>query len=159
MPKKLSPNFTLEELIFSQTATRLGIDNTPTPKQVAAMKALCVNLLQPIRDRIGLSIVVNSGFRSPMLNRAVSGAVNSQHLEGRAADIVCHTIGTKELFKRIAAMKLPFDQLIYEGGRNSQWVHISYAGKKARKEILAASFPESGGVLYRKLSKSEIAFV
>jgi zinc D-Ala-D-Ala carboxypeptidase len=159
MPKKLSASFTLEELIFSQTAARKGINNIPTAQQVRALKALCAHVLQPIRDAIGKPLFVSSGFRSPELNRELGGAKNSQHLDGKAADIVCSAITSKDLFKRVLTMDLPFDQLIYEGGKQSQWVHVSYNGKRGRREILAATFPTSGGVEYRSLSQSEAARV
>ena len=159
MPTKLTQHFTLEEMTFSQTAARDGIDNKPAALQIKALKALCVNLLEPIRITLAQSVMITSGFRSPKLNRAVGGAASSQHLEGKAADIVCPAMTPKALFKRVLAMNLPFDQIIYEGGRQSQWVHISYNGKKGRGEILEATFPESGGVQYRKLSRAEAARV
>jgi len=159
VPTKLSMDFTLEELVFSQTAARNNIDNKPTPQQIRALKSLCACVLQPIRDALRVPLVVTSGFRSAALNRTVGGAANSQHLEGKAADLICTAMTSKDLFKRVLQMNLPVDQLIYEGGKQSQWVHISYSSKKPRCEILAATFPLSGGVQYRTLSMSEAARV
>jgi len=150
---QLSKSFTLQELVFSQTAAREGIDNTPGPAQIRAMRQLCTKIPQPLRDAVGMPIVVSSGYRSPRLNKFVGGSLRSQHMEGRAADVVCFSLDTKQLFKRVLELKLPFDQLIYEGGRESVWVHVSFDPKRARREIMTATFPEAGGVLYKKISR------
>ena len=150
---QLSKSFTLAELVFSQTAARDGIDNTPNAQQVRAMRALCANILQPLRDSVGMPLIVSSGYRCPRLNRAIGGSMTSQHMEGRAADVVCFGIETKELFKRVLELKLPFDQLIYEGGRQSIWVHVSFDPKRDRRTIMTATFPEAGGVVYEKISR------
>ena len=136
---QLSKSFTLQELVFSQTAAREGIDNTPSPAQIRAMRELCTKILQPLRDAVGMPIVVSSGYRSPRLNKFVGGSLRRQHMEGRAADVVCFSLDTKQLFKRVLELKLPFDQLIYEGGRESVWVHVSFDAKRARREIMTAA--------------------
>jgi zinc D-Ala-D-Ala carboxypeptidase len=151
---KLSKSFTLQELIFSQTAAREGIDNTPAPAQVRAMRELCGNVLQPLRDSIGMPLVVSSGYRCARLNKYVGGSVRSQHMEGRAADVVCFGMDTKKLFKHVLELKLPFDQLIYEGGRQSIWVHVSFDPERDRRIIMTATFPDAGGVLYQKMSRT-----
>lgn len=155
MPTALSTNFTLEEMTFSQTAARLGIANLPDPGQIAALQALCTNVLQPLRDQLGLAITISSGFRSPALNRAVGGAADSQHLAGQAADLQCFTLSTADFFKRVLALNLPYDQLIYEGGREATWVHVSYNPSGARGQILRATFPPAGGVEYASLSRDQ----
>ena len=149
----LTKSFTLEELVFSQTAAREGIDNTPGPAQIRAMRQLCTNLLQPLRDELGVPIVISSGYRCARLNRVVGGSASSQHIEGRAADLVCFSMDTKKLFKRVLELKLPFDQLIYEGGRQSVWVHVSFDPQRDRRSIMTATFPEAGGVRYQKISR------
>jgi len=149
----LTKSFTLEELVFSQTAAREGIDNTPAAAHVRAMRALCTNVLQPLRDAVGAPLVVSSGYRSSRLNRFVGGSVRSQHMEGKAADVVCFSMDTKKLFKRVLELKLPFDQLIYEGGRESVWVHVSFDPQRDRRSIMTATFPAAGGVLYTKISR------
>ncbi len=152
----LSRNFTLTELTFSQTAARRNIANKPSARQVEALRALCINILQPVRDAIGKSLTVTSGYRSPALNAAVKGSKTSQHMAGQAADIVCFAIPTKDLFKQILQLGLPFDQIIYEGGKTSIWVHVSFrADGGNRGEILAASFPKIGGVKYRALTHAQ----
>lgn len=94
-------NFTVDELCRSKTAQRRGINNTPTPSIRVNLEKLIANVLQPLRDKYGKPIIVDSGYRCPKLNQAVGGAKTSQHLYGQAADI--HTVSdsvkdNKELF-------------------------------------------------------------
>ena len=74
----LSRNFTLQELIKSDTAIRKGIDNNPNADQIEKLKLLCETILQPVRDHFG-RVKVTSGFRSPQLCTAIGSSVNSQH--------------------------------------------------------------------------------
>lgn len=67
----LSANFTLKELTKSDTATRLGLDNTPDEQALENLKTLCEMVLQPVREHFGKSVTVNSGYRSPESNAAV----------------------------------------------------------------------------------------
>ncbi len=115
--------FSVKELCCSVKAKKLGIDNTPTDKAVENMTRLIKVVLDPLREAYGQPITVNSGYRSPALNKAVGGAKNSQHMTGEAADI---TVGSKEgnkwLFEYIRD-NLPYDQLIDE--YDYSWVHVS----------------------------------
>src|SRR6056300_1186132 len=83
---KLSENFTMAEFIKSDTANRLGIDNTPEGEHLEAAKALFENVVQKVRDHFGTT-VINSGYRGPALNEAVGVSSRSQHCKGQAADI------------------------------------------------------------------------
>ena len=132
---QLSKNFSLDEMIKSQTAERKGIPNTPDDVQVHAMAMLCENILQPIRDEFG-SFIVSSGFRSPELCLAIGSTINSQHAKGQAADFEVAGVDNYELARWIEA-NLPFDQLILEcyTGGNSGWVHCSYV-ENGRGETL-----------------------
>ena len=87
--------FSLNEFITSPTARRLGIDNMPTFEIVDNLNRLA-DYLDGIREKLGKSILINSGYRSPMLNKAVGGVANSQHLKGLAADIVCSDMESLE---------------------------------------------------------------
>lgn len=127
---KLTNNFTLEELYASNTAKSKGIDNTPPTKVVQYLTALAKNVLQPIRDEWGESIIVSSAYRCPKLNSAVGGAKNSDHRYGCAADIRTKSNTAKDnkrLFNLIIAMKdqgrLKCRQIIDEYGY--KWIHVS----------------------------------
>lgn len=138
---QLSPHFTLAEM----TRTSVKADNTPPPEVVENLRALCVNVLEPLRVAMGKPMRVNSGFRSAAVNKAVGGSNTSQHSTGEAADIEFDGFDNKALAEKIVAMKLPFDQLILEGHKegdpNSGWVHVSHKRSgKQRKQVLTATF-------------------
>lgn len=146
---QLSKHFHLREFTRSQTAARRGIDNQPGPVAVDALALLCETLLEPVRRNFGRPVVVNSGFRSAPLNRAIGGSRTSQHVLGEAADIEVPGIANAEVAQWIAA-HLPFDQLILEahvpGDPASGWVHVSLApGRPQRGQLLTAT-PKGGGL-------------
>lgn len=116
---KITKNFTLEEMTHSDTALRLRIDNQPDEEAQYALLALCENVLQPLRDRLGKPITINSGYRSIELNKSVGGSGTSQHCKGEAADL---SGDIKGIFTTLIDSSLPFDQLIWE----NTWVHISH---------------------------------
>lgn len=137
---QLTNNFTLAELCKSQTALRKGIDNLPKdPDTVAKMQTLAEEVLQPVRDKFGPT-VINSGYRCKKLNTAIGGSKKSQHCFGEAADIEVPTISNRDLAEWIKN-NLDFDQLILEfyNGKDpsSGWVHVSYKNKDDnRKQVL-----------------------
>lgn len=131
---KLSPHFTLEEMTRSQTAARRDIANEPDDAAVAALKTLCVEVLEPIRVHFDRPVIVTSGYRSPELNRAIGGSRTSQHSQGEAADIVVPGVAVIDLAQWIHR-NLNYDQLIYEFGR---WVHVSYRAGRLRSQDLSA---------------------
>lgn len=132
----LSKNFTLSELTNSSTANYYKVSNTPDRWALDNLKKLCNEVLQPIRDKWGDSIFINSGYRSPSVNRLVKGSASSQHLKGEAADI---TVGSKEgnkkLFDVIVQMidkgEIKVGQLIDE--YDYKWIHISIPYKKVNQ--------------------------
>lgn len=136
---KLTPNFTLEEMCASSTATARHIDNTPTESVKINLRALCENVLQPLRDAYGKSIVINSGYRCKKLNSAVGGSKTSQHMTGEAADIRCNNKVTREWIFDYIKTHLTFDQLILEhNSSGTYWVHVSYRKDgKNRKQVIA----------------------
>lgn len=150
---KLSPHFSLSELTRSEAATRGGFDNTPPPEAVEALRALCVNVLEPLRVAVGKPMRINSGYRGPEANRAVGGSATSQHCKGEATDIEIDGYDNKRLAEKIIEMKLPFDQLILEGyvagNPNSGWVHVSHKKNANRGEVLTATF-SGGKATYKK---------
>lgn len=147
---RLSKNFTLQELTKSQTALRHGIDNTPGDEHLANAKALFEKVVQPVRDKFGVT-VINSGYRGPKLNEAVGGSSRSQHCKGEAVDIECPGTPNYDVAKYIQD-NLDFDQLILEfytpGIPDSGWVHVSYKSTENRKSVLTA-MKENGKTVYK----------
>ena len=133
---KISPNITYAEAIHSETAKRKGIDNTPNPTQIEAMKLLAEKVFQPLREWVGGPIKVNSFFRSADLNEAIGGSKTSQHCKGQAIDIddVYGYKTNAEMYHWIKE-NLDFDQMIWEFGddNNPNWVHISYVSPDANR--------------------------
>mgnify|MGYP001417709604 CR=1 FL=1 len=82
---QISKNFTVEEFTYSRKAIENGIDNMPGESQIAAIRLLITQLIQPLRDRLGEPIAITSGYRCPGVNRLVGGVVNSQHTRGEGA--------------------------------------------------------------------------
>ena len=151
---KLSANFTLSELTKSQMATRHGIPNEPKPDHIDNLKALCINVLQPIRSEFEKPVMISSGYRSPELCVRIGSSINSQHAKGQAADFEIHSVSNKDLAIWIKN-NLEFDQLILEffndSGHepNSGWVHCSYSATENRNQSLIAYRDENGKVQYK----------
>lgn len=133
---KLSPNFTLGELVASQSAARRGLDNTPSPQVIGALKDLCVHVLQPLREHFDRPVVVSSGYRSIAVNKSISGSSTSQHTKGEAADFTIPGISNLAVCQWIQR-NLKYDQLIYEFGE-SGWIHCSYRVGRLRSMDLRA---------------------
>lgn len=131
--------FTIDELCHSDTAQAKGIDNSPSAVVRGNLEALVSNVLDPLREAFGKPIIVNSGYRSTLLNNSVGGAKNSQHTRGEAADITAEDVkDNKQLFE-IIRENLPFDQLIWEKGTRTYpaWIHVSFKREgRNRKQIL-----------------------
>lgn len=125
---QLTKHFRLNEFTRSATASKYGIDNTPPVEVISNLQALCVNVLEPLREYFNTPIIISSGYRCPALNSHpnVRGATNSQHLKGEAADI---HLPSKELGRKYAEFILEncsFDQMLYETDRNgTSWLHVS----------------------------------
>lgn len=120
-------NFTLGEFTRSNRAAALRIDNTP-PVDVIPRLLATAHMLQRIRDRLGKPITITSGYRCPALNKAVGGVTSSDHISGQAADIVAPGYGTPQALAEWIAPRvseLGIGQLILEGIKGKQWVHVS----------------------------------
>ena len=126
-------------------AERRGINNSPRTKEeekrvIENLKALCMEVLQPLRDFLGKPVVISSGYRCAELNKAVGGVRNSQHMKGEAADI--HVENTEHLLKIMHFImdETDFDQVIWERNRaGTQWVHVSYKREGVNRHQVVSS--------------------
>ena len=142
---KLSKNFTYEELCHSGVAERKGLRNRPKTKEeervvIENLKALCIEVLQPLRDYLGKPVVISSGYRSEEVNRMVGGVKGSQHLKGEAVDIAVEN--TEHLLKimHFIMEETDFDQLIWEKNKaGTQWGHVSYRRNGVNKHQVLSS--------------------
>lgn len=143
---QLSPHFSLEELVASETAARTGIDNTPPDALMPNLRALAEGL-ELVRAALGnRPIHINSGYRCEALNTRVGGAARSRHVFGLAADIICPSFGTPlQVCRAIVAAGVKPDQVIHEFGK---WCHVSFAapGAAPRGELLTIASAATGYV-------------
>lgn len=126
---QLTEHFKLSEFTRSSTADKYGFKNTPNENQITNLKALCENVLEPLRQHFNVPIVISSGFRCPKLNALVGGATNSQHKTGEAADIHIPDEETGMRWFLWLKDNVPFHQLIWEKSTPSSthhWIHVSY---------------------------------
>jgi zinc D-Ala-D-Ala carboxypeptidase len=134
----LSKHFTLEEMIHSQTASRLGLDNTPTKVALEALKFTAENM-ELVRELFGHPIVISSGYRSLAVNKAVGGAATSQHTRGEAVDFLCPGFGVPaNLMKILTKSTIKYDQCIleYPLAANGGWIHISFNKTPRRQNLV-----------------------
>ena len=147
---RLSKNFTLPEIIHSNTAKRLGINNAPNKEHLKNMQVLVRDLIQPMRDALG-PIRISSGYRNPELNRAIGGSSKSQHCKGEALDLQYWSKGkmcNKEIYDWVIKSGIEFDQMINEF--DYSWIHISLKSNgKNRKQILEAYKDSDGDTAYK----------
>ena len=146
----LSENFTLQELIYSDTAIRKSIPNEPNDEQIENLKIVCENILEPVRSNFKAPVVVSSGYRSVAVCEAVGSSAKSQHTKGQAADFEIFGIPNKDVADWIVN-NIDYDQCILEFWNekepNSGWVHCSFNSAGNRKQYLKAS-KENGKVVY-----------
>ena len=147
----ISKNISIKEGVYSNTATRRGIDNVPNEEQLSNMKILAEKVFQPLREWVGKPIKINSFFRSPELNTAIGGSGKSQHCKGQAIDID-DTFGYKTNAEMYHWIKdnLEFDQMIWEFGddKNPNWVHISYVSKSENRNRCLKAYKDKGKTKY-----------
>lgn len=128
----VTANITLNELLASQTATRLNIDNMPDAKILFNLIESAIHLWQPTREILGKPILITSGYRSPVLNAKIGGSPNSAHKYGYAIDFSCPSFGNTRQIVAFLTLEfrkrgIKFDQLILEYPRNpNSWVHLGY---------------------------------
>ena len=126
-------------------AERKGLRNRPKTKEeegvvIENLKALCMEVLQPLRDFLGKPVVISSGYRSEEVNKAVGGVKRSQHLKGEAADI--HVENTEQLIEIMHFImdNCDFDQLIWEKNKaGAQWVHVSYKREEGNRNMVSGT--------------------
>lgn len=130
----ISKNFSWHEFEQSDAARQYRIMNIITTAEVRdAVKALVVKVLQPLRDKVGRPLKINSGYRCPELNAKVGGVPTSQHCKGEAADVWCATLTPYELAKAILLNGIPYDQMILY----PSFIHLSYrADGEQRMQLL-----------------------
>lgn len=149
--QKLSPNFTLSEMVKSETAVRKGLPNIPEATEIANLKVLAEKVLQPVRDHYKKGVKINSGFRHPDVNAAVGGSRTSDHTKGQAADLEIPGVANADLAEWIKD-NLKFTQLILEfytpGIPDSGWVHVSYNPANLKCQVMTA-MKENGKVVYK----------
>jgi hypothetical protein len=147
---QLTNNFSLAEMVKSDTALRHDMDNTPGEAEIANLKTLCEKVLQPVRDKFQTGVKVNSGFRHPEVNAKVGGSKTSDHCKGQAADIEIPGIANADLAVWIMD-NLDYTQLILEfytpGVPDSGWVHVSYDPANLNKQNLTAT-KQGGKTVY-----------
>ena len=149
---QLSQNFSLAEMVKSETALRHGLENTPGEAEIENLRLLCEHVLQPLRDAYQRGIKVNSGFRAPDVNAAVGGSRTSDHCKGQAADIEIPGVANYDLASYISQY-FYFTQLILEfytpGIPDSGWVHVSYDPNNLKRQVMTA-MRENGKTVYKQ---------
>lgn len=135
---RVSKHISLAEATRSQTATRLGISNTPDEETLKRMKLVAEKCFEPIRKWYGRPITVSSFYRSPELNKAIGGSKTSQHTKGEAIDIDTGDNAENKKILEWARANLEFDQLLWEYGNaeGPDWVHISFSESGNRNQFL-----------------------
>lgn len=137
---QITKNFSLAELCV----TNYKVDNTPTSAVKANIIEAAGKMLQPIRDYYGKPIKVNSGYRSPAVNKLAGGASSSSHMSGFAFDIKPQGGDMRELQRKVFewSKNNKFDQIIIEQPVNgvATWIHVGYKRHDGsqRKQLMAA---------------------
>lgn len=151
---QFTPHFELHEFISSRKAREHGLDNTAPAEAVENLRALCVHTLEPLREALGLPIIITSGYRCKALNHLlVNHSTKSQHMNGEAADFVVPGDNRRELLikafrQMILDDNISFDQLIIYPG----FIHVSYTSRRRNRQKLTRGFSDG---TYQALSRSQ----
>lgn len=130
--------FSISEMTRSDTARRLGIDNTPSDSIKKNLTLFINTVLDPIREDWGSPIIVSSGYRCPELNKAVGGVKTSGHMYGFCADLQVKGDLRKFSCFVIEWMKehqMKWDQIIWEKCGNVTWLHFCWIGKDGKQRM------------------------
>ena len=148
----ISKHISDRESVYSRTALRLGIDNTPTEEHKKNMIKLAEEVFEPLRTYVGGPIKTNSFYRSPKLNEAIGGSTKSQHCHGQAVDIddTYGRMTNAEMYEFIKE-HLDFDQIIWEFGsdNNPDWVHVSYVSAKENRNRCLKAYKKNNKTKYK----------
>tara|TARA_R100000951_G_scaffold77238_1_gene65275 strand:- start:988 stop:1443 length:456 start_codon:yes stop_codon:yes gene_type:complete len=148
----ISKHVSYKEGVYSNTAIRRGIDNTPNDEQLNNMELVANEVFEPLRDWVDGPIKINSFFRSPDLNTAIGGSHKSQHCKGQAIDIddVFNRATNAEMYHFIKD-NLDFDQIIWEFGNddNPDWVHVSYVSEDDNRRRCLKAYKENNKTKYK----------
>ena len=148
----ISNHISYREGVYSTTAKRLGLDNTPNNEQLNNMELIAHEVFEPLRTYVGGPIKINSFFRSPKLNKAIGGSSRSQHCKGQAMDIddTYGRMTNAEMYHFIKE-HLDFDQIIWEFGDddNPDWVHVSYVSEEDNRRRCLKAYRENGKTQYK----------
>ena len=148
----ISKHISYREGVYSITATRLGIDNTPNDEQLDNMELVAEEVFEPLRVYVGGPIKINSFFRCPELNKAIGGSSKSQHCKGQAMDIddTFGRMANAEMYHWIKE-HLDFDQMIWEFGDddNPNWVHVSYVSSEDNRRRCLKAYRKGGKTRYK----------
>tara|TARA_R100000951_G_scaffold12825_4_gene10266 strand:- start:1145 stop:1600 length:456 start_codon:yes stop_codon:yes gene_type:complete len=148
----ISKHISDKEAVYSNTAIRRGIENTPNEEQLSNMILLADNIFEPLRVYVGGPIKINSFFRSEELNQAIGGSTTSQHCKGQAIDID-DTFGKMTNAQMYYWIKdnLDFDQMIWEFGddNNPNWVHVSYVSEEENRNRCLLAYKEGKKTKYK----------
>lgn len=129
----ISPHFSLREFTRSSAATRIGDVNMPQAEHLNSLKALCNNILEPLRAAVQRPVRITSGFRSAAVNKAIRGSITSQHMKGEAVDLKVKGFTAPELLEIMVNLGLPFDQVIQYDPERGGHVHVSYTTRRANR--------------------------
>ena len=148
----ISKHISYKEGVYSNTATRIGINNTPDDEQLKNMELVAEEVFEPLREYVDGPIKINSFFRCPELNTAIGGSNKSQHCKGQAMDIddTYGKMTNAEMYHWIKE-HLDFDQMIWEFGDddNPNWVHISYVSKDKNRNRCLKAYKEEDKTKYK----------
>lgn len=143
---QLSPHFSLAEMTRSNTAARLGLDNSPSKTIIEVLK-YTASQMELVRSVCGARpVTIFSGYRAPAVNKAVGGSATSDHKNALATDFMISGLTIAQTVALIRKSDIKFDQLIDEFG---SWVHIGF-GTRMRGQILSAR-TVAGKTIYKPI--------
>lgn len=135
--KQLTKDFTLYDLLYNDVANKRGVVEQYNPSQeiINNLTNICINILQPLKDKLKTDIKIIAGYKCLELDKTVKK--KSQYLNGQAVDIILPQKGNGYLYNKIVEFNLPYDQLIWQKGNktNPEYVTVSYGPKNRRAKL------------------------